>query len=159
MSAKRRRPPRIKGQYLLLLGLLLLLILPFALRAVKNPVNYLPRAYIRDQAVSLEAGTNSPPTLEGSTFNPIHCRLNQPCRHTFKGTDKDLYDTLALTADFLPPELKLSDCQTSQTFTGAKRLNCQLTGTPTQTGTYKILVTLTDGTSTPVSKPFTLDVP
>lgn len=144
---------------LLLGALVVALALPLAVVAVRSPVRYLPQAYIRDDVKTLETDEpNHPPSLEGSSFTAIKCTAGQACSYTFKANDRDLYDTLTLTVDFLPPELKLAECVTSQTLTGSKRLACDLDGQPLKPGNYKILASVTDGTNPPETKTFTLEV-
>jgi hypothetical protein len=134
------------------------LVLPLAFNAAKNPVHYTPKAYIQEDVKALNNEPNQAPSLNGSAFTAIKCPLSKPCQHTFVGTDPNLYDTLSLTVDFLPPDLTLGSCQTSQNLIGNKKISCNLTGIANRQGTYKILATLTDGTNPPVTKTFTLNV-
>ena len=140
------------------LGGAMALVLPLALRSARNPVQYLPKAYVQDEAKSVDNEPNSPPTINGSSFTTIKCQAQKACQHTFEGTDPNLNDTLTLTIDFLPPQLSAANCTTSQNLIGNKKISCDLTGVSERQGTFKLLATLSDGTNPPVTKTFTLNV-
>jgi len=155
-TTKRKRQTR---NLLIALIILTALSLPLVIKkGVEAPVNYTPKAYIQNDAKALNNEPNSPPNLSGSSFVAIKCTLGKPCQHTFEGSDSNLYDTLTLTVDFLPPDLSVSGCQTSQNLVGSKKISCELTGTANRQGTYKVLATLSDGTNQPITKTFTLNV-
>lgn len=154
----KKKTAHTKRNFIVAATVLTLLALPLAISAVRQPVNYTPRAYIEDNVKSIEGEPNTPPTLNGSLFAPVKCKVAKPCQHTFEGTDPNLYDTLSLTIDFLPPDLSAANCQTSQNLVGSKKITCSLSGTSQRQGTFKLLATISDGTNEPVTKTFTLNV-
>lgn len=157
--ASKKAASKSSHQVLLLGGLVVgALVLGLTVVSVKKPVNYTPRAYVQSDDKTIDGSLNHPPAISGSTFSTIRCQPNQICRHTFVGTDSDLYDNLTFTVDFLPPNLTLGTCENSQTLTGNKKISCDLAGTPAKPGIYKLLATLNDGANPPVTKTFTLNV-
>jgi hypothetical protein len=133
-------------------------VMALTVATVQKPVHYTPQAYVQDQAKSIGSSPNTPPSLAGSPFATVRCKLDQECHHLFDGSDPDLNDTLVLTVDFLPSNLTIGSCQTSQTLVGNKKISCELSGIPTRQGTYKLLASINDGTNPPVTKTLTLNV-
>ena len=139
---------------------LIIIVFPISVWASLNQVSYTPKAYQTDDlAVHGICGTNNPPTLQNGVLDgTITCTSNQNCTHKLSGSDKDTGDTLTMEADFLPPGLSIQNCLTSRNFLNAKNIDCQLTGTPLESGKYKIMVTLSDSSGNTTAKAYTLNV-
>jgi hypothetical protein len=69
-----------------------------------------------------------------------------------EGYDKDIYDNLTLKVSNLPPGLSVSLPCKSVVASNLRIVTCTISGNPTQTGTFKMSVTLTDGVNTLISK-------
>lgn len=75
------------------------------------------------------------------------------------GQDEDRYDTLSVVADKLPPGLTLGCGPSARSATGKYALvRCQISGVPTQAGSFDILYTVTDNKGGQGSRIYTLTI-
>jgi hypothetical protein len=123
--------------FLIGLGFLAAIAIPLSLNAARNQ----NRTQIGAQNYYPSVRSNKPPSISTQEFN---CKTGQPCAASIKGVDPDITDELRMEVDFLPAEIKLTNCEHKSTLTANLGLTCTLEGVLESAAKYKLVATITD---------------